>query len=67
MALLAAYIGWAAVGKLATGRNPYFFLDPDVFGNRLRIALHSAGFVALGPLGTWFSLDLAQLAGKGGC
>ncbi|KAH8911587.1 hypothetical protein BR93DRAFT_965368 [Coniochaeta sp. PMI_546] len=50
MSLLAAYLGWAAVGKLVTGYSPYFFLDADVVGSRLRIALNSAGFVALGPL-----------------
>lgn len=51
MSLLAAYLGWAAVGKLVTGYSPYFFLDAEVVGSRLRIALNSAGFVALGPLG----------------
>ncbi|OIW28231.1 hypothetical protein CONLIGDRAFT_681207 [Coniochaeta ligniaria NRRL 30616] len=50
MALLAAYVGWAAVGKRVTGHSPYFFLDPDVVGSSGWIALYSAGFVALGPL-----------------
>jgi hypothetical protein len=37
--------------KQVTGHSSYFFLDPDVVGSRLRIALYSAGFIALGPLG----------------
>jgi len=53
MALLAVYLGWAAIGEQVTGHAPYFFLDPDVVSNRLRIALHSVAFTALGPLGMW--------------
>ncbi len=60
MAFLAVYLGWAAVGKLVTGHSPYFFLDPDVVSSSLRIILHYAGFVALGPLGMNCSPDPAQ-------
>lgn len=51
MTLLAAYVGWAAVGKRVTGHGPYFFLDPDVVGSSGQVALYSTGLVALGPLG----------------
>lgn len=51
MVLLSAYLGWAAVGKMVTGRNAYFFLDPDLVGGRDMVAAYSAGFVGLGPSG----------------
>ncbi|KAB5545861.1 hypothetical protein GE09DRAFT_1224810 [Coniochaeta sp. 2T2.1] len=50
-ALPAAYVNWTAVGKVMTGRSPYWFLDPDVVDGLSWMVLYAAGFVALGPLG----------------
>ena len=47
--LLGVYVGYQTIGRVMTGRRPYWFLDSDVVGLDW-MAVYAAGFIALGPL-----------------
>ncbi|KAH8895834.1 hypothetical protein GQ53DRAFT_854040 [Thozetella sp. PMI_491] len=48
MFLCAAYLGWAAFGKILTGHNAFFWMDPELVKYREVVAAYSAAFVSLG-------------------
>jgi hypothetical protein len=45
--LAALYLGWAAIGKLLTGHNAFFWMDAKIVGSREIVAAHCIGFVTL--------------------
>lgn len=47
MVAAAAYLGYAAIGKLLTGHSAFFFLDEDVVGSKEKVAAYCIGFISM--------------------
>ncbi|KAI8273391.1 hypothetical protein K4K59_010818 [Colletotrichum sp. SAR11_240] len=44
------YLGWAAIGKIETGADAFYWLDQKVIGSREAVVAASIGFVILAPI-----------------
>ncbi|TEA12385.1 hypothetical protein C8034_v006168 [Colletotrichum sidae] len=44
------YLGWAAIGKIETGADAFYWLDEKLIGSREAVVASSIGFVALAPI-----------------
>ncbi|KAK2731475.1 hypothetical protein CKAH01_08895 [Colletotrichum kahawae] len=44
------YLGWAAIGKIETGADAFYWLDQKVVGSREAVVAASIGFVILAPI-----------------
>lgn len=47
MAAAALYLGFAAIGKLATGHSAFFWMDEDVVGSKEKVTAYCIGFVSM--------------------
>ncbi|KAJ4385546.1 hypothetical protein N0V93_009975 [Gnomoniopsis smithogilvyi] len=47
MAAAALYLGYGAIGKLATGHNPFWWMDEGLAGSKEKVAGYCTGFVSL--------------------
>ncbi|KAF9873633.1 hypothetical protein CkaCkLH20_08743 [Colletotrichum karsti] len=44
------YLGWAAIGKIETGADAFYWLDEKLIGSREAVVAASIGFVILAPI-----------------
>ncbi|KAF6843139.1 hypothetical protein CMUS01_02419 [Colletotrichum musicola] len=44
------YLGWAAIGKIETGADAFYWLDRETIGSREAVVAASIGFVILAPI-----------------
>lgn len=47
------YLVYAAVGKISTGHNPFFWMDEDIVGSKEKVAAYCTGFVAMAGASEW--------------
>lgn len=47
MGSAALYLAFAAIGKMSTGHNPFFWMDEDIVGSKEKVAGYCTGFVAM--------------------
>lgn len=47
MAAAALYLGYAAIGKVSTGHNPFWWMDEELAGSKEKVAGYCTGFVSL--------------------
>lgn len=41
------YLGYAGIGKMATGHNAFWWLDEEVVGSKEKVAAYCTAFVSL--------------------
>ena len=56
----ALYLGWAAIGKMITGHNPFFWMDQKLMGSDV-VAAYCIGFVGLSALAFSFMYGLINM------
>lgn len=65
MVAAGLYLGFAAIGKMATGHNPFFWMDEDIVGSKEKVAGYCIGFVSMAAASKYFGPTRSSKLGDG--
>lgn len=54
MGAAGLYLGFAAIGKMATGHSPFFWMDEDIVGSKEKVTGYCTGFVGMAVASEYF-------------